>query len=147
MKCVDRMPLLNAVIIALGLVVLLSVVSHAEEAGGRFTLAHPVHWGQAILPAGDYRFSIPGSSPTVVLILENITRKQGFLVVAQGSNADSSETSRLIIQLQGDERFVSAMYVPAIGQVLYFNSPHVLSTGSQAANDLKDNAISSPAMR
>ena len=34
-----------------------SLASAQEPARGKFTLTHDVHWGNASVPAGDYRFS------------------------------------------------------------------------------------------
>jgi hypothetical protein len=33
-------------------------VASAQDEGGRFSLPHGVHWKDAIVPAGDYRFTV-----------------------------------------------------------------------------------------
>ncbi|MGH9357367.1 MAG: hypothetical protein ACRD10_14670, partial [Terriglobia bacterium] len=38
------------------------VISHAQDAGGKFNLPYEVHWGNAVLSPGDYNFTVISSA-------------------------------------------------------------------------------------
>jgi hypothetical protein len=48
-------------------------LASAQDAAGTFTLTHEVHWQNAVVPAGNYRFTMGASGPSELLTLTKIT--------------------------------------------------------------------------
>jgi len=94
-------------------------------AQGKFTLAHDVHWQNALVPAGDYEFSVDRSGGSQFLMLQRAgTRSTGFfLMIPSSSSSASSGVDKLLIVVRGDTRFVSAMDLPEYGVNLGFAVP------------------------
>jgi hypothetical protein len=99
-----------------------------EIAHGRFTLAHDVHWQNAIVPAGDYHFSVETDGPSSVLTLSKVDgRRAGFLLVAHETDKDtdagSGASSRLLVENTPLGSYVSAMQLPTFDITLHFTVP------------------------
>jgi hypothetical protein len=47
-------------------------LASAQDAAGTFTLPHEVHWQNAVVPAGNYHFTIASSGPSEMLTLRKI---------------------------------------------------------------------------
>ncbi len=143
MRSTNHFTKLKASFVALTAVLLLSTISVAQEARGKFTLSTPVRWGMATLPEGEYVYSVTETSPTTMVVLQNLTHKQGFLLLPQGRSLVSSEESKLVIERDGGESFVRALYLGGMGEVLYFNGPHQRPVIARAAPGSKDSGTSS----
>ena len=101
-----------------------SLASAQEIAQGRFTLAHDVRWQNAMVPAGDYRFTVEADGPSSVLTLSKLDgRRAGFLLVAHDTDATSAGPSRLVLQSAPAGSYVSAMQLPEFGMTLHFTAP------------------------
>jgi hypothetical protein len=100
-------------------------VSAQELAQGKFTLAHDVHWGKALVPAGDYGFSFdPAASPRVLTLSKLNGTHAGFLIMAPTTeDAKSSDMSLLLLRITSDGSYVSTMQLPAFGITLEFDVP------------------------
>jgi hypothetical protein len=108
----------------------------AQEAHGKFTLAHEVHLGNAKLPAGEYKFSFNPESGSRVLSLTKLTgAPAGYMVlVPDTADAKSSDGSRLVLETTPDGSYVSAMQLPEFGMTLHFSVPtHVAEKEKQIA--------------
>jgi hypothetical protein len=97
----------------------------AQEAAGRFTLAHEVHWQNAIVPAGDYRFTLESKGPYEVLALNKVSGSgAGFMILVTAADSSSVRgLSRLILVDTPDGSFVKVMELPAFGMTLHFVVP------------------------
>lgn len=84
---------------------------------GKFTLPYEVHWGQAVLPAGDYSIRMGSSGPAL------ISAKDGTMSVFTQPPivADSEDGGRcLTITRQGNERTVRSLNLPDQGKLVIF---------------------------
>ena len=105
---------------------------------GKFTLPYEVHWGQAVLAAGQYSirmYSVAG--PAMV------TSADGRRTVYTQSPtiADSDKGSaRLIITNLGNERKVRSLNLPALGKLVIF-APLTQSEREEIAKAGQTNAV------
>jgi hypothetical protein len=97
----------------------------AQDAAGTFTLTHEVHWQNAIVPAGKYRFTIGSSGPTEMLTLRNVSGGgAGFmLLVTDTEDSKPSDVSELVMFARSTGSFVSKMQLPEFGVSLHFAVP------------------------
>ena len=102
-----------------------SAVAAEEPAHGKFTLLQDVHWGNALVPAGDYEFSYDPFQPAAVLTLTKLSgTRAGFMVlVTSAEESKSSDSNQLLLQTVADRKYVSAMQLAECGVTLYFMVP------------------------
>src|SRR6267378_3868113 len=81
----------STAVLTLGALTLMPSLASAESANGKFTLTHEVHWQNAVVPAGTYRFSLESRGPSELLTLRSVSGKGGFLFLV--NEVDSSERS------------------------------------------------------
>src|SRR6202167_4892867 len=81
-------------------------LASAQDAAGTFTLTHEVHWQNAIVQAGKYRFTIGASGPAEMLTLRRISGSAaGFmLLVTDVGVAQPSDVSQLIVVSRANGR-------------------------------------------
>jgi hypothetical protein len=97
----------------------------AQDEGGTFTLPHDVHWQDAVVPAGEYRFSLQPMGPSEILTLTKTAGKPAsFMLFAKDTDTiASSDTARLIIESKSGTSYVSAMHLPQFEVTLHFAVP------------------------
>jgi hypothetical protein len=96
----------------------------AQDAAGTFTLAHEVHWQNAIVPPGKYRFTIGSSGPAEMLTLRNLTGSASFMIlVVDTEESLPSDSSQLVLVPRSAGSFVSTMRLPEFGLTLNFTVP------------------------
>jgi hypothetical protein len=102
-----------------------SAVAAEEPAHGKFTLLHEVHWGNALVPAGDYEFSYDPYQASALLTLTKISgARAGFMVlVTSAEQSSSSDSNQLLLQTVADGKYVSAMQLAECGVTLHFLVP------------------------
>jgi len=100
-------------------------LASAQDAGGTFTLAHEVHWQNAVVPAGKYRFTIESTGPAEMLTLRRVSGTgMGFMLIATATeDSQPSEVSQLVLVSRSGESFVSTMQLPEFGVTLHFVVP------------------------
>ncbi len=100
-------------------------LASAQEAAGSFTLTHDVHWQNAIVPAGKYRFSITATGPLELLTLRKMNGDAAsfMLFVEDHDVSRPSDAERLVLVSRSREEFVSAMQLPDFGLTLHFAVP------------------------
>jgi hypothetical protein len=100
-------------------------LASAQEARGKFTLTHDVHFGSTKVSAGDYAFSFDLDAPTHMLRLSKLdgARAGYLLLVPATGDAKSTDLSRLVLEVTADGSYVSAMQLPAVGMTLEFIVP------------------------
>ena len=92
---------------------------------GRFTLPHEVHWQNAVVPAGEYRFSFESKGPAQMLVLQKLDApRNGFMILINDATATKMEgEDRLLLVSASGQSFVSAMELPQFETTLHFSVP------------------------
>jgi hypothetical protein len=94
----------------------------AQAFKGSFTLPTEVRWQNAVLPAGDYTFTMNSAAyPSTIVIRGN---NQSAMVMTVGLSDKIVETpSRLSIERRGQTRFVRELYLAEIHLHLSYSVP------------------------
>lgn len=127
-----------ATMLALTTLSLAPTLASAEEvAHGKFTLTHEVHWEGAIVPAGEYHFSLDSDGAPRLLTLSSLSgRRVGFLVMVHDSDdAKPSDRNQLVLESTPEGSYVSAMELPEFGFTLNFKVPATEKQIAKAATE------------
>jgi hypothetical protein len=110
-------------------------LASAQEAAGKFTLSHEVHWQNVVVPAGEYRFTIEPNGPASMLTLRKLSGKgAGFvMLVKETEDSKPSDISRLEMVSRPGGSFVKQMQLPEFGVTLHFAVPEEAREVAQAA--------------
>ncbi|MCU1343437.1 MAG: hypothetical protein JWN92_2860 [Candidatus Acidoferrum typicum] len=124
--------LLKTFVVTVGLL-LIGVLSSSVRANnmliGSFTLAHATQWNNAMLPAGDYTFSVTrGQADTHVLSVHGAKQALSILIFAQ-SACETCRNGALKVAVQDDNRVVTSLDLP--GFHLNFNNRQSTSEREQ----------------
>jgi len=94
-------------------------------ASGRFKLTHNVHWQNAMVPAGEYRFTYVIGGASGLLTLTRISDSgAGFIfLVTDTDEVTPSGGSRLTLESTAQGTYVSALLLPQSGTTLHFRVP------------------------
>jgi hypothetical protein len=108
---------------AVGALCLSVTLASAQSAmKGEFTLPFEIHWGRAILPAGQYSFDLESThAPQMIRV-----RGEGVnvMLMAQATGDRPTPTdSALVLTRQGDSNFVRSLRLAPLGISLYFAQP------------------------
>jgi hypothetical protein len=89
---------------------------------GRFTLAHEVHWGKAVLPAGEYTISMaPSQAPyQAASVIRSANGNAQFIPAALTTEESNNGVNSLVIVVRGNERRVRSLNLPGLGQSLIY---------------------------
>ena len=100
-------------------------LASAQDAAGTFTLPHEVHWQNAVVPAGNYRFTIASGGPSEMLTLRKIGGSgAGFMMLVVDTEVSKpSDVSELVMVPRPTGSFVSTMQLPEFGVTLHFAVP------------------------
>jgi len=100
-------------------------LASAQDAVGTFTLPHEVHWQNAVVPAGNYRFTIASGGPSEMLTLRKIGGSgAGFMMLVVDTEVSKpSDVSELVMVPRPTGSFVSTMQLPEFGVTLHFAVP------------------------
>ncbi|HXC43425.1 MAG TPA: hypothetical protein VNY51_07895 [Candidatus Dormibacteraeota bacterium] len=100
-------------------------LASAQEAAGSFTLDHEVHWQNAIVPAGKYRFTMGTQGPSELLMVRDVSGKgTGFMLLVTNTEVSHpSDVSRLTVVTRPSGSFVSSLQLPEFGMTLHFAVP------------------------
>ncbi len=119
-------------------------LASAQDEGGAFTLTHAVNWQNAVVPAGDYRFTLQAIGPSEMLKLRKVsgTPASFMLMVNDTDVVSGSEAASLVIESKSGKSYVSTMNLPQFEVALHFAAPrtpgkelaqlHIASAASSA---------------
>ena len=105
-------------------VVLFSIVVGAVAANaqtalhGTFHLTSTVQWGKAVLPAGEYTFTM--NSAQSPIIIQSVDGRASAMAVALSSRDAAPGGSYIFITGSGADRIVRSMNLPQLGRSLIF---------------------------
>ena len=124
-----------AAVLALSALNFAPSLASAQDAAGTFTLSHEVHWQKAIVPAGQYRFTMGANGPAEWLTLHNVggSGASFMMLVTDIEDSSPSDRSRILMVSRSDGSFVSAMQLPGFGMTLRFAVPPETREVAQAA--------------
>jgi hypothetical protein len=102
-----------------------SLASAQEKAQGRFTLSHDVRWQNALVPAGEYRFSLDSDGASGMLVLTKLSgARTGFLLMVHDTDqVKPSGLNRLVLESTPEGSYVNRMQLPEFGVTLNFAVP------------------------
>jgi len=115
-----------ATVLAFATLSLMPMLASAQSpASGKFTLTHEVRWQNAVVPAGDYRFTYAADGASGLLTLTKISDPgAGFIfLVTDTDEVAASGVSRLTLKNTAVGSYVSAMLLPDAGTELHFAAP------------------------
>jgi hypothetical protein len=100
-------------------------LASAQEARGTFKLTHDAHWGNQMVAAGEYRFTLESEGPTQLLVLRKLSGSgsSSMMLVTDTEASKPTAISRLLLISRPEGRFVSAMDLPEAGITLHFAVP------------------------
>jgi hypothetical protein len=115
--------LVGTIAMAVGMLCLSGRLASAQsEIKGEFTLPSEIHWGRAVLPAGQYSFDLASiRAPQLIQV-----RGEGVsvMLMAQGVGDRPTPTdSALVLVRQGDSSFVRSLRLAPLGITLYYPAP------------------------
>ena len=89
---------------------------------GRFTLTNDVRWSQALLPAGEYTFSLKSNALPAQILIHG---PNGFAMIltSVASRKDSDASSTMTIERRGGMRVVRDLYLAELGLDLRYAAP------------------------
>jgi hypothetical protein len=102
-----------------------SLASGQSPAKGTFTLAHDVHWQNAVVPAGEYRFKYGSEGPVNVITLTKLSgAPSGYMFLVRDSEVSTaSGANEIVLATTAEGKYVSAMRLPEFGMTLNFTVP------------------------
>ena len=103
----------------------MSNLASAQSANGRFTLSHEVHWQNAVVPAGTYRFSLESRGPSELLTLRSVGGERGgfMFLVNDVASSQTSGIDQLVLVSRAGKSFVHTLELPKFETVLHFTVP------------------------
>ena len=102
------------------------VATAQQEESGKFTLSTEVHWGDAVLPAGVYTFSVDSLVSSARLYVYKGSGPAGgymFTAEAQDTLPASAEGDHLVLEQKNGGVYVTELQLGSQGLVLYFPAP------------------------
>jgi hypothetical protein len=106
---------------------------------GTFTLQHEIHWGDAVLPAGNYVIDLDrGTGPSIALIRNAATDRPVAMVASAIVQSGARDKSALVVGSRGRIRVVRSFQVAELGEVFIYDRP--LDRG-EANEEAKDTSV------
>jgi hypothetical protein len=102
--------------------------------GRKLQASHEVHWQNAIVPAGEYRFTLQSVGPSMMLRLTKLTgAPASYMLMVNDCEEDAtgSKQSVLLINSKPGMSYVSSMALPEFEVKLNFAPP--ATTGKEMA--------------
>jgi len=134
MKSIRRISLLKVLVLAIAAMSTSTIPAHAQTATGTFTLAHRVLWVGAVLPAGNYAFSLNSQDSPARVTVRQVGGPIVAMLLPQSISDDNFVgSSSLVLHEEGGESVVSMLRLKNIGMALQFASPRLATTVAETA--------------
>jgi hypothetical protein len=115
---------------------LFAAAAHADPLfKGKFELANEVHWGQAVLPPGEYALTLDGWTQTIVID----DAKSGAAVArlqARFGYSRADDNSELLVNVRGRQRVVYSLRLAGFGEV--FQRARISTRERRAAEEARN---------
>jgi hypothetical protein len=112
-----RLTLFAAVLLASSL---FAGSANAQSFKGKFTLTHETHWGQAVLPAGDYVLSFDNHISNVLVVRDASGRGVAFEPINNRQDSKAGG-SALLIGTRGSQQVVHSFRVAELGETFIYD--------------------------
>jgi hypothetical protein len=115
--------LVKTLVLVVGALCLSAGLATAQSAmKGEFTLPSEIHWGRAVLPAGQYSFDLASTSAPQVIHIRGEGVHVMLMAQAVGDRPVPTD-SALVLVRQGDSSFVRSLRLAPLGISLYYAQP------------------------
>jgi hypothetical protein len=144
MKLMGKFAFIRALVLLAGVVGLSSGLAAAQS--GSFTLPVEARWGKAVLPAGEYTYSLDPTYQRIVTI-RAVDGSAGIMAVASSISGTTPSKDQLVLTKSGDEMFVSSLSMKDYGMVLNYSIPKEKALYSTASVTKGQATLASAATR
>lgn len=111
---------------------------------GKLTLPYQVQWGKAILPAGEYWFSLDPATP-YRLTLHRQGQGVAFVMARRIREGNAGKKSVLVIEREGDQSTVRALRLAKLNVVFEYAPPKRKTREARAGKQFTEEiAVSAP---
>jgi hypothetical protein len=101
-----------------------NLASAQEAYRGKFTLPFEARWGQVVLPAGQYSFTLDhGTVSGIVSVRGETGRALGFITNPAISDGQTFDRCELILVRSGENYTIRALRLPELGLTLEYSVP------------------------
>jgi hypothetical protein len=108
---------------------------NAQSFQGKFTLHHTARWGQAVIPAGEYRFTMdPGAEPALVVIYDANNGRRVAFVTSGITEGNAKGNSALLIGRRGNQREIYSFRLAELGETFVYDPALAHHRGVEEAN-------------
>ena len=134
MESIRRFSLSKVLLLAIVAMGASAIPAQAQTTTGTFSLDHKVRWAGAVLPPGDYTFSLSSHDlPPRVTVRQVGGPVVAMLLPQTVSEDDYVGSSSLVLRQEGGESFVSVLRLKNVGMALEFASPRLLKPVAETA--------------
>ena len=127
-----EMKLAQHIVLTLLLLATVSLPLSAQDASGRFTVAHETRWGTAVLPAGNYLVSLRSGPVPYVIVTSDAHNDVAIMAVGEYLDTSQCKTSSLVLQQNAGSWEVSSLCF-ASSLTLHFTTNHTAAVAPQVA--------------
>jgi|GEM_PF-1525821 hypothetical protein len=118
------LPVLATLLLSILALLMAAGIVQAQGINGRLTLPFPAHWGTAVAPAGDYRFTLMSGSIENPFILFVQGKKASFFVMAMRSeHGTSAVQSQLNVLKLGNAYYIKNLESKESDMTIWFHLP------------------------
>ena len=143
MKSIRKVSRLKMLVLFVGALGASALPASAQSTKGTFTLGHKVRWGTAVLPAGDYEFSVDTQTwPARVMVRELSGTTSAIILPQAYSDQKLAGGSTLVIEKEAGESVVSSLKLANVGMALEFHSGKVATPETAALGPIADSQLS-----
>ena len=112
-----------AALLGLSMFTIQPTLASAEDAHGKFTLSHEVHWQNVVLRPGEYTFSVKSVGPSEFLVVQGVGTGTDAMMMVNDVDSMKSDSSKLVLVSRDGHSFVSTMALPDYDMTLHFAVP------------------------
>jgi hypothetical protein len=134
MKSIRRFSFCKMLVLTIAAMGASAIPVHAQAATGTFSLAHRVRWASAVLPPGDYEFSLDSQDFPARITVRQVGGSIVAMILPQSISDDKPiGASSLVLHQEGGESVVSTLRLKDIGLALQFASPKLATPVAETA--------------
>jgi hypothetical protein len=134
MKSIRRFSLSKLLVLTIVAMGGSAIPAHAQTATGTFSLAHKVLWAGAVLPPGDYAFSLNSQDSPARVTVRQVGGPMVAMLLPQSISDDNFVgSSSLVLHEEGGESVVSTLRLKNIGMALQFAAPKLATPVAETA--------------